>query len=110
MVAVCSCLNKCECGVFAECTARPIFLEPNETNGHQKTTGLRPHDTINFPFADDDRGISPSQMNFPPPPDDFLNSPKKLQPPEVLAEVRGFFDQHGTDKFLPPGIRKFCVF
>ena len=35
-------------------------------------------------------------MNFPPPPDDFLNSPKKLNAPEVIAEVRGFFDHHGT--------------
>ncbi|OQV26205.1 Tight junction protein ZO-1 [Hypsibius exemplaris] len=81
-------------------SARP-YLEPINTNGYHNTNGAghRPSQHENFPFADDDRILSPSQMNFPPPPDDFLNSPNpnKLSPPEVIAEVRGFFDHNGGE-------------
>ncbi|GAU92615.1 hypothetical protein RvY_04671 [Ramazzottius varieornatus] len=76
------------------------YLEPIDTSGNgntaHKLNGHRTSYHDAFAFADDDRSsASPSQMNFPPPPDDFLNSPKKLNAPEVIAEVRGFFDHHG---------------
>lgn len=84
---------------FSENPMRP-YLEPIDTSGNgntaHKLNGHRTSYQDAFAFADDDRcSASPSQMNFPPPPDDFLNSPKKLNAPEVIAEVRGFFDHHG---------------